>query len=90
MLKLLFYLHGDYSDSIMESTAAAAPTSTIVEISPQHQTQDSKNIEMALKASLDMQSLVPPETETQEPLWEEKYLRFPKFSYYKHNLNCWS
>ena len=63
MLKLLFYLHGDYSDSIMESTAAAAPTSTIVEISPQHQTQDSKNIGMALKVSLDMQSLVPPETD---------------------------
>ena len=47
-------LLGDYGDSIMESTAAAAPTSTIVEISLQHQIQDSKNIEMALKASLDM------------------------------------
>jgi predicted outer membrane repeat protein len=56
-------LLGDY-DNYMES-AAVAPTSTIVEISPEHSTQDSRNIDLhdpSSFTSLDMQS--PPETET--------------------------
>ena len=48
-------------DGNIES-AAVTPTSTIVEISPEHLTQDSRNIEMRPKVSLDMQP--PPETET--------------------------
>jgi hypothetical protein len=56
-------LLGDY-DNYMES-AAVAPTSTIVEISPEHSTQDSRNIDRhdpSSFTSLDIQS--PPETET--------------------------
>ena len=54
-------LLGDYGDNNMES-AAVAPTSTIVEISPEHSTQDSRNINMIPHDSLDMQ--IPTETET--------------------------
>ena len=54
-------LLGDYGDNNME-LAAVAPTSTIVEISPEHSTQDSRNIDMIPHDSLDMQ--IPTETET--------------------------
>jgi hypothetical protein len=56
-------LLGDY-DNYTES-AAVAPTSTIVEISPEHSTQDSRNIDLhdpSSFTSLDIQS--PPEMET--------------------------